>query len=337
MCQISVIIPVYNREKLVAASVESVVNQTYLDWELIVVDDFSTDKTDIVLNELILKYARKKIYYIKNENKKGVSGARNTGMSHAKGKYIALLDSDDLWDKDNLKLKIKTLNLHPELDALFSDTFFLGGSEGEYICAHYINKFFHDNFWVKINKELLIAKGVIIPFMLRYGFPFCIPSLIFKKELLLKSGYFNEDMIYHEDSDFIFRCFCVGKIGYLNKKLCFIRQHSLNTHKIYSEKFIVESELVLVKNMINYAKCFNVGIADITLKEVLRDAHIRRASFWFKDNKFDEARKCIMESIRIKLCMKALIRLLALFILSSLPLKIKNLLLFRLKLSRERH
>jgi len=102
---VSVIIPTYNRANLIGRAIQSVLNQTYKDFELIIVDDGSTDNTKEVIKEFQKK--DKKINYIRHEKNKGGSAARNTGIKLARGAYIAFLDSDDEWLPEKLERQIK--------------------------------------------------------------------------------------------------------------------------------------------------------------------------------------------------------------------------------------
>jgi len=330
MPKVSVIIPAYNRSMYIAEAIDSIVQQTYSDWELIVVDDFSTDNTESIINDFISKYGGNKIRYFKNECKKGVSGARNTGIKHAKGVYVAFLDSDDLWDKDHLRTKVETLGSDPNIDALLSDSHFFGAVEDGYMVMPNNYELFHDNYWEKYDSGLSIAKKSIIPFILKSGFIFRIPSLIIRKILLSKTGTFNENMIYYEDLEFIFRCFCEGRVGYINKKLCYIRRHSYNTSNVYDESVRVEADILFARTKFNYAMKFDPDIANTVLRIVLRDACTYRATLWFKDGNLAEAKKCILEAIRIKCSMKALTRLCGIFAANILPKNITNMLIHHL-------
>ena len=104
---ISVIIPSYNRETTIKRSVQSVLNQSYTDLEVIVVDDCSTDDTSSVVNRIMARDNRVK--YIKHEINAGACAARNTGIAAASGEYIAFQDSDDSWRKDKLKIQMETM------------------------------------------------------------------------------------------------------------------------------------------------------------------------------------------------------------------------------------
>ncbi|MDD2921516.1 MAG: glycosyltransferase family 2 protein [Anaerolineales bacterium] len=108
--KVSVIIPTYNRADLILQTIGSVLAQTFTDYEIIVIDDGSTDNTAEILRELI---EAGKIQYVWQENK-GESAARNHGLRLARGKYIAFLDSDDLWLPQKLEAQVTYLEAHPE-------------------------------------------------------------------------------------------------------------------------------------------------------------------------------------------------------------------------------
>ena len=113
---VSIIMPSYNCSAYIAMSIESVVRQTFLDWELIICDDGSDDESlDIAIRS---SHTDSRIKVFESQNKKGAAGARNTCLSKASGRYIAFLDSDDLWNENKLELQIKFMQ-----DNSFSFTF----------------------------------------------------------------------------------------------------------------------------------------------------------------------------------------------------------------------
>lgn len=100
---ISVVMPAYNCERYIGTAIESVIGQTYTNWELIIVIDSSTDRTI----DIVKKYsANPQIQYIENRENRGVAASRNLGVSMAKGKYVAFLDADDYWLQNKLKLQV---------------------------------------------------------------------------------------------------------------------------------------------------------------------------------------------------------------------------------------
>lgn len=100
---VSIIMPSYNTANYIAESIQSVLAQSYKDWELIIVDDCSTDNTDEVVKPYL---SDERIKYLKNEKNSGAAVSRNKALREAKGKWIAFLDSDDLWMQDKLKKQI---------------------------------------------------------------------------------------------------------------------------------------------------------------------------------------------------------------------------------------
>ena len=114
----SIIIPAYNAERFIDETIDSVIQQTYTNWELIIVNDGSTDSTKEILEKKVSTDKRISIIHQKNM---GVSVARNNGIKNAKGEFIAILDADDVWLKDNLKEKILLLTSDPTLGFVFSD------------------------------------------------------------------------------------------------------------------------------------------------------------------------------------------------------------------------
>ena len=119
--KISVIIPTYNRAGILNRAIQSVFNQTFRDFELIVVDDGSTDDTARSVASLpSIKYL--------SQNHSGVSKARNLGIEHARGEWLAFLDSDDKWLPEKLERQINYANAHPEIrifHSLGTNFFFL--------------------------------------------------------------------------------------------------------------------------------------------------------------------------------------------------------------------
>jgi len=116
---VSVVIPTYNRAHLIQFALESVLNQSFKDFELIIVDDGSSDYTSSIVHKFCSRYPNK-IRYIYQKNR-GPAVARNTGLFFATGKYVAFLDSDDLWVPEHLQIAINFLESHPDVHWFFGD------------------------------------------------------------------------------------------------------------------------------------------------------------------------------------------------------------------------
>ncbi len=106
---VSIIMPSYNTAKFITESIRSVIDQTYTNWELLIVDDCSTDNTDQVVESFLTDT---RIKYFKNEKNSGAALTRNRAMMKAQGEWIAFLDSDDLWMPEKLEKQIKFMREH---------------------------------------------------------------------------------------------------------------------------------------------------------------------------------------------------------------------------------
>jgi glycosyltransferase involved in cell wall biosynthesis len=192
---ISVIIPTYNRAWCLARAVESVLNQNFSDYELIVVDDGSNDETDLVL----APYGDA-LRVIRQPNR-GVSAARNAGIKAARGRWIALLDSDDHWLPDKLKAQIDWLTAHPDYR----------------ICQT-------EEIWIRDGRRVNPKKrhrkhgGHIFERCL----PLCLVSpsaVMIDRRLLDEVGGFDEDLPACEDYDLWLRIACSHPIGLVDAPL----------------------------------------------------------------------------------------------------------------------
>lgn len=112
---VSIIMPVFNRADIISDAIESVLNQSYKNWELLIIDDYSEDNVE----EIVSRYQDYRIRYIPNSKCKGVSAARNTGLENAKGEYIAYLDSDNDWKEDYLLIMVNELKRESMRSAIY--------------------------------------------------------------------------------------------------------------------------------------------------------------------------------------------------------------------------
>ena len=118
---VSIIMPSYNTGKYIAEAIESVCCQTYKNWELLIVDDYSTDETMDILNSYIKNYGENKIRIFVNKTNLGAACSRNLAIREAKGRWVAFLDSDDIWVKDKLE---KQIDFMKKQSCFFSYTYY---------------------------------------------------------------------------------------------------------------------------------------------------------------------------------------------------------------------
>jgi glycosyltransferase involved in cell wall biosynthesis len=177
-------VPTYNRRHLIGETIQSVIDQSYKNWELIIVDDGSTDDTKRKIEEF--KNDRIRYFFIEH---RGVIGAvRNNGINYARGEFIAFLDSDDLWQPDKLNYQLSLLKEFPQASFVFG--------HGEQ---------FGKGATPTPELEKSFVGNVFLPFLFEERFIFYVPTLLFKKEILYKIKTIDESLFYAGDIDFFLR------------------------------------------------------------------------------------------------------------------------------------
>lgn len=209
MPAVSVIIPAYNAEKFLGETVRSVLSQTFSDFEIIICDDGSTDKTA----EVAKSFGDERVKYIHQKNA-GVSVARNNGAANSTGRYLAFLDADDLFDPDNLQKKAAFLESNPDVALVFADCDVIdgeGNGTGEYLIGNDTD----------ILTNLLLWNGTVIP-----G-PSCI---LITRQAFEMSGGFDPHFSTAADQDFFFRIAHKFTCKRITGVLTCYRKHGSNMH-----------------------------------------------------------------------------------------------------------
>ncbi len=218
----SVVIPTYNRKKFVSEAIQSVVDQSFKSFEIIVIDDGSSDGTEQLLKDLCLN-----VNYIKQKNS-GVSIARNNGITHAKGKYICYLDSDDLWHRNKLSEIYNFIQKYPALDVLFHDfrkhnikllkPYALSNTDMfVYLLSVFKNE--DKNYW--------LAKEGDAFYITMRGYPF-YPSAVIVKADVHNHYRWDPCVLKSEDFNLMLKLSFKCRFGYLHNDLATIRVHDSN-------------------------------------------------------------------------------------------------------------
>lgn len=220
MPEISIIMPTYNREKFIAEAISSVLNQTYSDYELIIVDDGSTDNT----GQVVASFASPKIRYVPLEHQ-GRSRARNHALSLAQGQYIAFLDSDDQFLPNKLEFQMYCMKNEPEIDMVYSSAITVD-EKGEFL-----------SFYFKANSTGMIYYDVV----------FFYPQIMFPSTWLLRAkilqdvGLFDEHLDRYEDIDFCRRVARKFNIQGIFQPLLKFRAHPETSMKVQDPKVILDN------------------------------------------------------------------------------------------------
>jgi glycosyltransferase involved in cell wall biosynthesis len=205
--KVSVVIPTYNRSDKVRKGVESVLAQSLKDLEVIVVDDGSSDNTEQALRQAFGDSIR---YYF--QPNQGVSVARNKGIEEARGEWIAFLDSDDLWEREKIEWQFNALQQFGSLcGACYTDVRFLNHSETRTMFQLAQNSYRHEST-MGVNTDvlrLLVKPGGA-------GMVVCLSSLLVRRDVIQQTGGFNPDLLYSQDSEFMFRLAILTGFCYVN-------------------------------------------------------------------------------------------------------------------------
>lgn len=205
---ISVIIASYNHETFVKQAVESVLNQSLQNIQVIVVDDGSSDKTVKAIAQL--KDKRLKIIQLR-ENRR--FHPRNIGLTHSKGKYIAFQNSDDVWDICKLEKQLEYLEHHPKVGAVFTQVKLIDHN------SQILKNSWAEHMFDTTNKNRIDW----LRFFLRKGNCLCISSALVRKDILDRVGNFNESLVQLSDFDMWIRIAAVSDIYILPEKLTLMR------------------------------------------------------------------------------------------------------------------
>ena len=208
---VSIIMPAYNAETFIARAIESAISQTYRDWEMIVVDDGSTDFTA----EILARYPhpRTKVFHQPNG---GEACARNAALDHVQGEYLAFLDADDAFLPHHLQETITYLIDHPEYDGVYTD--------GEYIDPE------GKHLKLLSNRRRGPYEGDIFEQVMRssdvFGAPVCV--VLRSRPVFERKLRFDTKIVIGPDWDFLISYAETAKFGYLNQVTCQYRVHQTN-------------------------------------------------------------------------------------------------------------
>ena len=229
---VSIIVPVYNREELICETLDSIILQTYTNWECIIIDDHSTDKTFDVILSYSIKDSRIKIFKSPSYSKKGANFCRNYGFKISIGKYIQWFDSDDIMMSSMIEHKVFKIQ-SDDSDIVINRLGFFKNK---------INDYFTDN------RTSLESDSDNLPFDFFAGkFWFGTPQPLFKKSLLFsQKKLFNVNLKRNQETEFFVRLLINNpKISYINDVLILQRIHDNSIGGNYgslseSKKYLID-------------------------------------------------------------------------------------------------
>ncbi|MFC1709278.1 glycosyltransferase family 2 protein [Candidatus Omnitrophota bacterium] len=226
----SVIIPVYNGFKTIANALDSVKNQTFTDYEIIIVNDGSTDQTKTALANYFNKNSNLKYILVDYEFNKGVAHARNRGIKEAHAKYIAFLDADEIWFKDKLERVFSVIKQHGDQDL---------------ICHNQI--VVRDNR--KIGTQVTCSKVKnLYERLLFFGNCIYTSATVVKRSTIMKEGLFNENISVGEDYD------CWLRMALNSNYYFFFLKDFLGEYRVIDNSLLGDPEVInkSIRSIVRY-------------------------------------------------------------------------------------
>lgn len=250
---VSVVIPMYNAEKYIEETIHSILNQTYQQIEIVIVDDESTDQSSSIVKR-IKETSPDKIQYIKQKNQ-GVSVARNTGIENANGKYIAFLDSDDLWHPTKLEKQVQSMHFN-QMDACY--------------CG-YMN--FFETTPEKSEVKTKFIKGNIASNYLTRNIIAQTSTWIFKKSVVKDYNIrFTPNCNWGEDLEFLFKLMSVTEVCYVDEYLTYYRilQNGNLTSRYQDYKLLTTTELEIYRRIKKWIQMNSVYLIEKDPKSLIQ-------------------------------------------------------------------
>jgi glycosyltransferase involved in cell wall biosynthesis len=255
--KISIVIPVFNREKIISETLDSILYQSYRNWECLLIDDGSTDNVGEICNEYVKKDPRFK-YFQRNRVPKGAPTCRNIGLEYASGDYIIFLDSDDILHENCLKQRIEKFREFPNNDFLVFKSYLF---EENITDAKF--------YWNLINDENLIYRFLKLDVLWQTSGP------IYRKSYLNTIGGFSEDLLFWQDYELHLRCLLQNPSFIFFSEMpadLYIRQGSLDTisrkTSFTSDQKILQKRIDFYFDMIGNPKYKN-ALNEECLKQVV--------------------------------------------------------------------
>lgn len=204
--KVTVQIPVYNGEKYLKECLESILNQSFTDFECLIIDDGSTDGSAAVIES----FRDPRVRFVRNERNMGISHTRNRGFDLARGTYVALMDCDDVCPPERLDRQVAFMDAHPEVG----------------VCGSWVQEMYPDGTMIEEQLRRYPADDASIRRMLMQDSPLWNPSLILRKSMIRQHRlYYNPDFKLGEDFDLVVRAAGVTQLANIPEALLYYRRH----------------------------------------------------------------------------------------------------------------
>jgi len=294
---VSVVVPTYNRNNQTIAAIESVLAQTYPNFEIIVVNDGSTDGSGEAIQRFIGQCKNRggpiqQIHYL-NQANQGPSAARNTGIENARGEYIAFIDSDDVWAPDKLEWQLRALEQFRGVSkACFTDARQVDDLGTDVSSFQTFGHHYEEVVGIEPDAERLLAGAFC---------GFWVSTLLARTEVIRQIGGFDAEIPFAEDHDFFFRLSRVTPLVYVNKQL--VRSDRSATPRGSTCRPWDRMEVQLRGRERMYRKWLAQGTelrpeVRRTVLHSLRSVHSGWANWHLENERYGEARRAVSRALQ---------------------------------------
>lgn len=248
--KVSIIIATYNQSSKIGDTLDSLIEQTFFNWECIVADDKSTDDTKTIVNNYEKKDSRIKYFLSPNSIKKGPNGARNYGFTKSTGNLLMSLDSDDLLSKNHLELKVEAFENNPNIDAVISKTILIDDDLNE----------------IRKEDRTFLTENLLEDFI-TLKVSWYMHDTMWRKEFLKGKTLYNENLLKMLDRDFHIR-------RLLEKPNFFLLDKFISFYRVYSNSNSTNHDIKVVESR-------HRAVIDIIINLKSKNALSKKMAFYF--------------------------------------------------------
>jgi glycosyltransferase involved in cell wall biosynthesis len=274
--KLSVIIPSYNHEKFIERTLKSLEEQTFQDFEIILIDDGSTDRTVEMAKKV---NSRAKIFVQQNQ---GVDATRNRGVELSKGKYICFVDSDDMSAPERFERQIEVMENDPEIGLVYSDASIIDTE---------------DNIIGRFNDVYPVVRGNLAEKLIAHYCFVSIATVMIRKETFLKTGFFDPSRFAIEYMKWI-EIALVSKTYYDPRPFAYVRRHETNTSKIIKKaEWSAKTRDALTKILDKYPK-LRESVGDKAICKRFSRTYFVSGFYLASEGKVKEAKNCYWTALK---------------------------------------
>lgn len=270
---VSVIIPVFNRAALIEETLQAIADQSYTNWECILVDDHSTDTTVDVVNKFIAKDQRFHLYSRPDDRRKGACSCRNYGFEKAKGVFVNWFDSDDIMHQDFLSLKVEAISKSNDIDGVVSKTAFFKDNI--------------DNVYDQEKRTVLTSN--LLEDFISVTISWYLPDVLWRKSFVEGKPLFDEALLMGQDRNFHIKMLShMPKLTLVDAYLTYYRKHPDSISATYFSKKYADktiSHLKATAELVDYLE--EKKLLNDAIKTSLYEAGIKYLPYTYdkKENK----------------------------------------------------